>query len=49
MHGNFRFSSDAKEAVCFAVLANETMAERPSNIPGVTGALAPVILGKICL
>ncbi len=43
------FSSDAKEAVLFAVLANETIAENPSNIPNVTGAEQPVILGKICL
>jgi anhydro-N-acetylmuramic acid kinase len=43
------FSSDAKEAVCFAVLANETIAERASNIPRVTGAQKPAILGKICL
>jgi anhydro-N-acetylmuramic acid kinase len=43
------FSSDAKEAVCFAVLANETISENPANIPQVTGARRPVILGKICL
>jgi anhydro-N-acetylmuramic acid kinase len=43
------FSSDAKEAVCFAVLANETISEHPANIPQVTGARKPVILGKICL
>jgi anhydro-N-acetylmuramic acid kinase len=43
------FSSDAKEAVCFAVLANETISEHAGNIPQVTGAKRPVILGKICL
>ncbi len=43
------FSSDAKEAVCFAVLANETIMENPSNVPSVTGARLPVVLGKICL
>lgn len=43
------FSSDAKEAVCFAVLANETISENPSNVPSVTGAARPAILGKICL
>ncbi len=42
-------SSDAKEAVFFAVFANETIAELPSNVPSVTGARKPVILGKICL
>ena len=43
------FSSDAKEAVCFAVLANETLSEHPSNVPRVTGASHSVVLGKICL
>lgn len=42
-------SSDAKEAICFAVLANETLAGNSSNIPRVTGALKTTILGKICL
>ncbi len=42
-------SPDAKEAVCFAVLANETLSGNPSNIPRVTGAVKPTILGKICL
>ena len=40
-------SSDAKEAVAFAILANETIAGNPSNVPGATGALRPVVLGKI--
>ena len=43
------FSSDAKEAICFAVLANETVSGNPSNVPRVTGAAKPVVLGKICL
>lgn len=43
------FSPDAKEAICFAVLANETIAEQPSNVPSVTGARKAAILGKICL
>lgn len=42
-------SADAKEAICFAVLANETISENPSNIPRTTGATKPTILGKICL
>lgn len=42
-------SSDAKEAVCFAVLANETISGNPSNMPGATGAKRATILGKICL
>jgi anhydro-N-acetylmuramic acid kinase len=40
--------ADAKEAVCFAVLANETMAGNPANLPRVTGARRSVKLGKIC-
>jgi anhydro-N-acetylmuramic acid kinase len=42
-------SSDAKEALCFAVLANETIHEIPSNVPSVTGAKQSTVLGKICL
>jgi len=41
--------SEAKEAMLMALLANETIHERPSNIPRVTGATRPVVLGKICL
>lgn len=40
---------DLKEAVCFAVFANETLHGNPVNIPNVTGAGRPTILGKICL
>ena len=42
-------SSDAKEAICFAVLANETISGNETNIPRVTGASRKTILGKICL
>jgi anhydro-N-acetylmuramic acid kinase len=42
-------SSDAKEAICFAVLANETISGNPTNLPQVTGASNATILGKICL
>jgi anhydro-N-acetylmuramic acid kinase len=42
-------SSDAKEAICFAVLANETISGNASNIPRTTGASKATILGKICL
>lgn len=42
-------SSDAKEAVCFAVLANELISGNPASLSGVTGAFKPTLLGKICL
>lgn len=40
---------DAKEAICFAVLANETIDGIASNVPSVTGARRSAILGKICI
>lgn len=40
--------SDAKEAICFALLGYETYRGRPSNVPRATGATRKVILGKIC-
>lgn len=47
--GDQGIDPDAKEALCFAVLANETLAGRTANLPSVTGAVRSVILGKICL
>lgn len=44
----FGVSSDAKEAICFAILANETMAANPANMPSVTGAKKRVVLGVVC-
>jgi anhydro-N-acetylmuramic acid kinase len=40
-------SSDAKEAVAFALLADYAMNRRPNNLPSVTGAERPVVMGKI--
>lgn len=37
-----------KEAVLFAVLANETLSGNYGNVPSSTGAEKKVILGKIC-
>jgi anhydro-N-acetylmuramic acid kinase len=40
---------EAKEAVAFAVLANELISGNETNIPGATGARGRVPLGKIVL
>ncbi|MCS7229392.1 MAG: anhydro-N-acetylmuramic acid kinase [Candidatus Kryptonium sp.] len=43
----FGVSSDAKEAICFAVFANETVMGNPINITSVTGARSRTVLGGI--
>ncbi|WP_331835986.1 anhydro-N-acetylmuramic acid kinase AnmK [Erysipelothrix piscisicarius] len=42
------FSSDAKEAIAFAILGNETLAGKPSNVPSATASNERMILGQIC-
>ena len=39
--------ADAKEAIGFAVLANETLELAAGNVPSATGARHPAILGKV--
>jgi len=39
--------ADFKEAIAFAVLANETICGTPSSVPGATGASGPRVLGSI--
>lgn len=39
----------AKEALSFAILGNESVCGVPSNVPAVTGASHPVLLGKFVL
>ena len=41
------FNSDAKEAVAFAILASECVRGAFNNVPSVTGAAHPVVMGKI--
>lgn len=41
------YSSEAKEAIAFVVLGNQTVHQRPGNIPSVTGADKEVVLGSI--
>lgn len=43
------YSSKAKEAIAFAILANETYHRNPSNVPSATGAMQSVVLGNITL
>ena len=44
MHG---LDPDFVEAMAFAWLARETLAGRPGNLPAVTGAAGPRVLGAI--
>ncbi len=46
---HFGLDENFKEAIGFAILANETLHAQPSNIPQATGASRPAVLGKICL
>jgi len=46
---NYGILVDAKEATCFAVLANETIHGNPTNLPSVTGASRQTVLGSISL
>jgi anhydro-N-acetylmuramic acid kinase len=43
----FGIPTEAKEAFAFALMAYETLHQRPSNLPSATGASGPAILGKI--
>jgi anhydro-N-acetylmuramic acid kinase len=46
---NVGVDGDALEAVAFAILGYQMLRGRPGNIPTVTGARAPAILGKLTL
>ncbi len=45
----YGIDASAKEALCMAVLAHETMNAVPTGMPAVTGATRAAVLGKICL
>lgn len=40
---------DAKEAIAFALLANDFIHGVPNNLPRVTGAVRPTIMGKLAM
>ena len=44
---DFKMDVDAKEAIAFTILGNETLRGKPSNVKSATGAREPVILGQI--
>lgn len=46
---DYGVDGDAKEALCFAVLAHETLNGAPTNVPTATGARAATLLGKLCV
>lgn len=45
---DFQLDEAYKEAIGFAILANETLHGLPSNVPAATKARRPAVLGKIC-
>jgi len=45
----FGIPSQAREAIAFAVLGNETICGTPANVPAATGASKRVVLGSITL
>jgi anhydro-N-acetylmuramic acid kinase len=49
LHEDFGINGEAKEALAFAILGNETVLGRPANVPSATGARHSVVLGEIVL
>jgi len=45
-HEAVGIKSDAKEAIAFALLANDCILGLPTNVAGATGG-RPVIMGKV--
>jgi anhydro-N-acetylmuramic acid kinase len=46
-HDEFGIPGDARECVTWAILADETLAGHPGNVPSASGARRRVMLGKI--
>jgi len=46
---DFGLSGDAKEAVAFALFANNFLFGAPGNLPSATGASRPTVMGKLAL
>lgn len=46
-HGEFGIDGDAREAVSWAILGDETLAGNPANVPSASGGSHPVVLGKV--
>ncbi|MDE0232581.1 MAG: anhydro-N-acetylmuramic acid kinase [bacterium] len=46
-HDEFGIPGDAREAVTWAILGDETLAGRPANVPSASGARHRVVLGKV--
>jgi anhydro-N-acetylmuramic acid kinase len=46
---NLGIDPDFLEAICFAILANQTIEGKPVSFEKTTGARKPGVLGKICL
>ncbi|MFP6583225.1 MAG: anhydro-N-acetylmuramic acid kinase [Candidatus Hydrogenedentota bacterium] len=44
---HYNMPVDAREAIAFAILGNETICGTPSNVPSATGANRKVVLGQI--
>ncbi|WP_010272360.1 anhydro-N-acetylmuramic acid kinase [Paenibacillus senegalensis] len=44
---DFGVSADAKEAIAFAILGNNTLHGVPNNLPVSTGAASPTVMGKL--
>lgn len=44
---DFGVSADAKEAIAFAILGNNTLHGVPNNLPISTGASCPTVMGKL--